>query len=266
MKLILLQILCISGFLLLTSDVSAQDAAEKTAPSLYNEGLALLKAKNYAEGLPMLEQALEKAEAEGNEQVAGLAKKNGAMAAYNLGNKKRKAKAYDEASALFTKGTIMNPGYSSNYIGIARVLDAQGKKTEAMAKYIEAAGIAMAEEKPKKQKQAYKRAKALVSGSYNDKAYDDVISLGDTYLTKDDNADVRYYIAKSMMTQDKNDDAIAHLDKALTMSPKKKDRIIYAKAQTLEKMGKNADAVAAYKLITDEKYKESADYKVKTLK
>ncbi len=256
-----------SAFLLFTiNQGSSQEATEKTASALYNEGLALLKAKDYAKGLPVLEEALSKAEADGNEQVAGLAKKNGAVAAYSLGNVKRKAKAYDEASALYTKGTVMSPGYSSNYIGLARVLDKQGKKAEAMTQFLEAADIAAAEEKTKKQKEAYKRAKAIVSASYKAKAYDEVISLGETYLTKDDNADVRYYIGKSLIAQDKHADAITHLDKALALSPEKKDRIIYAKAQSLEKLGKNADAVAAYKLITDAKYKESADYKVKTLK
>lgn len=267
MKYTLLQIFSICGLILfIGSNGLAQDATEKTAAGLYNEGLALLKSKNYAEGLPILEQALAKAEADGNEQVAGLAKKNGAMAAYNLGNTKRTAKSYDEANALYTKGTTMNPGYSSNYIGLARVLAAQGKNTEAMDKYIEAADIAQAEDKPKKKSEAYKRAKSLISSSYNDKAYADVVSLSKTYLAKDNNADVMYYMAKSLMTQDKHSDAVTHLDKALTLSPEKKDRIIYAKAQSLEKLGKNADAVASYKLITDAKYKESADYKVKTLK
>lgn len=248
------------------STINAQDATEKTAASLYNSALELVKAKNYSEGLPLMEQALAKAQAEGNEQVLNLSKKNGAMAAYNLGNTKRKAKAYDEASDLYEKGMELNPAYSSNYIGMARVLSDKGMEEEAIAKFFEASEIAKVEGKSKKENEAYERAKSLVSTSYKSKAYDKVIALGKIYLDKKKNADVGYYVGKSLMAQNNNADAIPFLDDALAQSPEKKDRIIYAKGQALEAMGKNADAVAAYKLITDAKYKESADYKVKTLK
>jgi len=268
MKKLFLKSSYILGLVLFIGSYSfAQDAAaEKTAASLYNDGLALLKAKNYAEGLSTLEQALTKAEADGNEKVIDLAKKNGAMAAYNLGNTKRKAKAYDEATAVYTKGSVMNPAYSSNYIGLARVLDDQGKSTDAMTAYMKAADMAKAEGKAKKESEVYKRAKSLVSSSYNAKAYDDVVSLGNSYVSKKDHAEVRYYMAKSLMETGKHTDALPHLEKALTLAPKKKDRIIYAKAQSLEKLGKNQQAVVAYKLITDEKYKKTADYKISTLK
>ncbi len=266
-KLFIKSSLILALALLLTPIGNAQDAAaDKTAASLYNEGLAALKAKNYADGLASLEQALTKAEADGNDKVVGLAKKNGAMAAYNLGNSKRKAKAFDEATALYTKGTTLNPSYSSNYIGLARVLGDQGKKTEAMAAYMKASEMAKAEGKAKKESEAYKRAKSLVSSSYNAKSYDEVISLGTTLVAKKDNPDVRYYMAKSLMETGKHSDAISHLDSALGLAPEKKDRVIFAKAESLEKLGKNAEAVAAYKMITDAKYKKTADYKISTLK
>lgn len=266
MKSILHQLICVGSILLLSTLMTAQDAAEKTAAGLYNEALELIKAKNYAEGLPIIEQALAKAETDGNQQVIDLSKKNGAMAAYNLGNKKRKAKSYDEASELYNKGAAMNPGYSSNFIGMARVLAATGKEQEALAKYFEAAKIAKAEAKPKKENEAYERAKSIVSSNYKEKNYDKVIALGESYVAESKNPDVSYYIAKSLMANNKNETAVPHLDDALSQSPEKKDKIIYAKGQALEALGKNAEAVAAYKLITDAKYKESAEYKVKTLK
>jgi len=267
MKSIFYQVLFVAVISSLTySTIDAQEGGEKTAASLYNSALELIKAKNYEEGLPLVEQALTKAEAEGNEQVIGLSKKNGAMAAYNLGNAKRKAKAYDEASELYTRGVELNPAYSSNYIGIARVLAAKGMAEEALAKYFEASKIANTEGKPKKENEAYERAKSIISKSYKNKAYDKVVSLGKMYLDNKKNPDVGYYVAKSLMTQNNNADAVTYLEDALAQSPEKKDRIIYAKGQALEALGKNADAVAAYKLITDAKYKESADYKVSTLK
>lgn len=258
-------VVCFVMLLLTLPLVQAQDA-EKTAAGLYNEGLALLKAKNYADGLNILEQALTKAEADGNEKVIGLAKKNGAMAAYNLGNSKRKAKAYDEAAALYAKGQTMNPSYASNYIGAARVLDAKGDKEGALKAFLDAADKATAASSTKKADEAYKRGKSVLTSLYNAKEYAKVVSLGKNYLAKSQNADVNYYVGKSLMKTDGHADAVTHFDAALAANPSKKDRVIYAKAQSLEKLGKNADAVAAYKLITDEKYKANAAHKVSTLK
>lgn len=258
-------VVCFVMLLLTLPVVQAQDA-EKTAAGLYNEGLALLKAKNYADGLNILEQALTKAEADGNEKVIGLAKKNGAMAAYNLGNSKRKAKAYDEAAALYAKGQTMNPTYASNYIGAARVLDAQGDKEGALKAFLDAADKAKAANSTKKADEAFKRGKSVLTSLYNAKKYAKVVSLGKDFLAKSQNADVNYYVGKSLMQTDGHADAVTYFDAALAANPTKKDRVIYAKAQSLEKLGKNADAVAAYKLITDEKYKANAAHKVSTLK
>lgn len=257
-------VFCLLLFVCSFSMINAQDA-EKTAAGLYNEGLALLKAKNYADGLGILEQALAKATTDGNEQVIGLSKKNGAMAAYNLGKSKLTAKANDEAAALFAKGMELNPEYSSNYIGAARAMDAKGDKTGALKAFLGAADKATASGNEKKVDEAYKRGKSVLTSMYNAKSYDQVVSLGKEFLAKSPNADVNYYVGKSLMATDGHADAVSFFDAALAANPSKKDRVIYAKAQSLEKLGKNADAVAAYKLITDEKYKANAAHKVSTL-
>ena len=57
------------AFILVASfGLNAQDQV-KSAASLYNDGLALLKEKNYVEGLPIMEESLAKGSAEGNEKV-----------------------------------------------------------------------------------------------------------------------------------------------------------------------------------------------------
>ncbi len=257
-------VFCFCLSLILFSNVQGQDA-EKTAAGLYNEGLALLKAKNYGEGLVALEAALVKAEADGDEKVIGLAKKNGAMAAYNEGNAKRSAKAYDEAAALYQKGIALNPTYPSNYIGAARVLDAKGDKEGAMNAFLDAADKAKADDNAKKADEALKRGKSVLTDLYNSKSYDKVIALGKTYLAKAQNPDVNYYVGKSLMATDAHSDAVSYFDASLAANPSKKDRVIYAKAQSLEKIGKKADAVAAYKMITDEKYKANAAHKISSL-
>ena len=213
-----------------------------------------------------MEAALALAQEDGNDKVIGLAKKNGALAAYNLGNSQRTAKAYDEALALYNKGIQMNPAYSSNYIGKARVEAENGSKTDAIASYMKAAEVATASGKDSKVEEAHKRAKSLITGAYNDKNNEEVVALGKAFLAGNNNSDVNYYVGKSLMNQENHADAVSYFDKALVGTPSKKDRIIYAKAQSLEKQGKNAEAVAAYKLITDEKYKANAVHKISTLK
>lgn len=257
-------LLLVSAFFLSVGHINAQDA--KTASGLYNDGLALLKEKNYEGALTAMKEALTKAEADGNEKVIDLAKKNGSVAAYSFGNAKRKAKAMDEAMALYTQGIEMNPAYSSNYIGKARAEADKGMKEQAITSYMKAVEIATAEGKTKKIDEAKKRAKSLITGAYNDKNDAEVVSLGKAFLAGSDNPDVHYYVGKSLMNQDKHSDALTHFDKALVTPPAKKDRIIYAKAQSLEKLGKKADAVEAYKMITDEKYKANAAHKISTLK
>ncbi len=248
----------------LSSQLTGQEA--KTAAGLYNDGLALLKAKNYAEGLSAMEEALVLAQESSNDKVIDLAKKNGALAAYNLGNSKRKSKSFDEALALYTKGIEMNPNYSSNYIGKARVEADKGSKTDAIASYMKAAEVASAAGKNSKVEEANKRAKSLITTAYNEKNNEEVVTLGKAFLAGNNNADVNYYVGKSLMNMEKHVDAVPFFEKALASSPAKKDRVIYAKAQSLEKLGKNAEAVAAYKLITDEKYKANAVHKISTLK
>jgi tetratricopeptide (TPR) repeat protein len=257
-------LLLVSAFILGAGQLNGQEA--KTASGLYNDGLALLKEKNYADALTTMKEALAKAEADGNEKVIDLAKKNGAVAAYSYGNTKRKANAMDEAMSLYAQGIELNPAYSSNYIGKARAEAGKGMAEQAMTSYMKAIEIATAEGKTKKVDEAKKRAKSLVTSAYNEKKDAEVVSLGKAFLAGSDNPDVHYYIGKSLMNQDQHSDAVTHFDKALVNPPAKKDRIIYAKAQSLEKLGKKSDAVAAYKMITDEKYKANAAHKISTLK
>jgi len=251
---------------LFTFSLSAQDAAAApTAAGVYNEGLAALKTKDYVKGFPLMEEALKLATESNNEQVIGLAKKNGAMAAYNLGLSKLKAKSFDEANGLFNKAKEMSPSSSSSYIGLARVMKEQGKYDEAMDAFFVGVNKAKAEKKMKKAADAEKRAKGMVTSVYKAKKYEDVVTLGEKFLANAKNADVSYYVGKSMVANGDDAGAIAHFDNALGMI-KDKDKVNYAKAQSLEKLGKNTEAVAAYKLVTGEKYKAQVDHKVSTLK
>lgn len=242
----------------------AQD--EKTAAGLYNEGLALLKAKDYAGGLPILEAALEKATADEDEKIIGLAKKNGAIAASNLGNAKKKAGAHDEAIALYNKGIEWRPEYASNYRGLASVTEAKGDVINAIKQYITAGDKYTASKKAKNATKLYKKARNMVGKIYQSKDYPKAIEAGKAFLAARDNAEVAYYICRANTESIANEEAITYADKAITLSGATVDDKYYvAKAKAYEKMGKNAEAIEAYKLVTGEKYKAQAEGKIKLL-
>ena len=250
---------------LLTS-LSAQDA---TAASLYNKGLASLKAKDYETGYPQIEEALKVAEAEGNEKVVTLAKKNGAKAAYNLGSAKRKAKAYDEALTLFARGIELSPDYSSNYMGRAQALDGKGEKTEAVKAYIAAADLAEKGEKADRAVQLVKKAGSIVGKLYSGKNYAGAIEAGKAHLELKEAEKVHYYMGQSFAKQKDNANAATHINKAVELaeasSTPTPDKYYWAQGNILEATGDKASALAAYKKITGEKYKANADFKVKEL-
>jgi len=244
----------------------AQDA---TATSLYNKGLASLKAKDYENGYAQIEEALKAAEAEGNDKVMAIANKNGAKAAYNLGQAKFKAKAIDEANTLFTRGLEMNPNYSSNIMGLAQILDAKGSPVEAVKKYFEAVTMAKTNGKEKTATNIAKRAGSVISKLYKAKDYAKVAEAGKAYLAFNDTYRVNYYVAKSFEKQKDNASAVPYINKAVELAAATgkpvKDSYYWAQGNILEAAGNKADAKVAYQKITGEKYKANAEYKIKEL-
>jgi len=254
-------------FLLLASFTTQSAAQEKTVAGLYNDGLAKLKAKDYEGGLALMEEALAKAGPD-DQKVIGLAKKNGAVAAYNVGNAKRKAKDYEGAAMMYNKGIENNPSNTSNMEGLARILDEQGSLLEATKAYIDAASKAKAGTEKSKDKKAasrLKRAKTLVGKMFVAKSYADAIAGGDAYLAVEKEAEVHYYVSRSQAESGDSEKAVMHAEQAIALSAAPEDKYFYAHASQLEKVGKNAEAIASYKKITGEKYKAQAEYRISQL-
>lgn len=241
-------------------------AQEASAASLYNKGYASLKAKDYETGYPQIEEALKAAEAEGNEKVINLAKKNGAKAAYYVGSAKRKAKAYDEAITLFKRGMELNPEYSSNYMGLAQAYNSQGKKVEAVESYLAAAELSEKAGKADRAAQLVKKASSIVGKLYTAKDYAKAIEAGKAHLAKKETAAAHYYVAKSYDKQKDSANASTHINKAVEMAEAggeaAADKYYWAQGNILEAVSKKADALAAYKKITGEKYKANAEYRI----
>jgi len=243
-------------------------AQDKTAAGLYNKGLALLKAKNYEDALPVLEAAVQLADKDQNAKVSNLARKNGALAAYKVGTTKRKAKEYDAANEFFEKGISLNENYYVNYVGKAQVLDAQGKKVEAVKGYLEAASIAEKGKRPEKAATYSKKAENMVGVAYSKKNWKATLEMGNAFLEKRESADVHYYLAGALKATGKSSTALEHANQAIKLSEASeadKAKYYMAKAEILEKMKRTNEAVATYKKVAGDKYKQQAAYKVKTL-
>lgn len=253
--------------LLLIGNIAAQD---KTAASVYNDGLAMLKEKNYEAGLPLMEEALTLAEAEENDQVIELAKKNGSVAAYNVGNAQRKADAFEEALIAYEKGIEMNPEYASNFFGKAQVLEAQGKDLEALIAHLVAAEKYIESGNEERGNKIISKAQNDVGRAYVGKDYDLAVSLGSAFLEKQTSAEVHYYLAQSYAEKGENEKALEHAVKSVEISMndedgETKDKYHYAKGIALENLGKTSEAVEAFKMIDGEKYKKQAEYKIQKL-
>ena len=261
------------------SMVSAQDAAvaaeevatpdpEATAASLYNDGLALLKTKKFAQGYDFMALALEKATADEDEKVMGLAKKNGAVAAYSAGNAALKAKEYESAMTYYQNGMEMNPTYPSNFIGKGKVLNAQGDKVGAVDAYIAGGMVAKEKGDAKKVTEVKKRSKQIVGKLFAAKNYADAITVGNKIEEFEQMPEVLYYVARCQVEEKDFEGALVSADKSITSGEAQgaiEDKFYVAKGLALEGLGKKADAIAAYKLVKEGDYKKQAQYKITEL-
>lgn len=243
--------------------VQAQDAS---AASLYNEGLASLKSKDFQTGYDKTKAAIEAAEAAEDEKTAGMAKRNLAKAAYYLGQEKLKAKSVDEAMALFDEGIAANPEYASIYKGKAMAQHAKGESVEAVKTYFKSAELSEKAGKTESAAKTIKKAGGLVSKLYSKKKYAKAVEVGKAFLEVKESHKVHYFVAKSMEKQKDNANALTHINKAVELAGDKvDDKYYWAQGNIAEKAGKKADALSAYKKITAAKYKENAAFKIKEL-
>ena len=246
---------------------NTQEAAAKTAAGAYNEGLALLKTKDYENGLALLEEALVIAEADENEKVVGLAKKNGSKAAYNLAKGKYKAKDYAAATTLYKRGMELNPDYASNYSGLANVLKKQNKLDEAIELYIQSGMMNKEAGKTKKVASTLKKLNVIVGKAYTGKEFDKAIEYGTQALTLGDAPSISYYMSRAMIEKGDHAGALESATKAITgAGDKVEDKFYIAQALAYVGLGKKTDAISSYEKVTEEKYLEQAKYQIGKLK
>lgn len=242
------------------------DAAPASMASVYNEGLSSLKAKDYDAAFKKFLEVVESADAEADAKVLGLAKKNGASAAYAVGNKAMKDKKLDDAMAKYEMGSKLDPASYTCAYGKAKVLAAQGSD-EAMDAYFAAAKLAKEANKTSRAESYIKSSGKIVSKAYFAKDYDATIASATKYLTVAESKDVRYYAAKALIKNGKGSEAVEHAMKAKELGGVEKEgKFMMVYAEALEAKGDKAGAAKAYAEVPQGKYFESAQYKSKNMK
>lgn len=256
--------------LCMSISISAIAQDSPSAAELYNSGLEKLKAKAYDEAIPLMMQAIEVADStsETDQKVVNLAKKNGAIGAYYLGNKQRKAGEEEAALETYQMGVEWNPGFYANYIGVAQALDKKDDIVNAVPAYLSAAEVCAKSEKTKdKVEQLESKASNILALAYSDKKYDETIAAANAYLEVREAAEAHYYLAKALLDTGKPSDALTHADQAITMIPDGEDESKYylTKGEAHEALKQTAEAIEAYKKVTEDKYEKVARYRIDQL-
>ncbi len=252
--------------------VHAQEAeGEKkiTATSVYNEALALLKAKDFEAGLPLMKQAIELATTEENEKVLKLAKKNASKASYSLGKAKYKAKAYDEAMALYKEGLGYDSLNVSNIAGMGAVLKKQGKALEATDYLVQSAMMYKEKGKTQRVDNTMKSLNSMTGKAYTTDKFDEAIMIGEKALAVGEHASISYYLSRCYLEKGDKEKALELASKAVEIGTKEEkieDKYYIAQAKAYAALGKKAEAIAAYEKVTGEKYLEQAQYQIGQLK
>lgn len=249
---------------LFTAPLYSQD--DVSAASLYNDGVASLKGKEYEKALDLFEKALAKADPEEDKKIVSLAQRNGAVAAYYSGQAARKADKIDDALASYEKGINMSPAFYANYIGKALSMNAKGNDTEAMNAYIEGSKMAEKSNKQDKAVEMMGKATIFVSKAYSSDDWDKTIELGNSYLTHGESPDVHYFLARALKQKNQLAKALEHANKAIELGEGGDEgRNYFAQGEVYEAMGNTAEASAAYKKVPSGTYSKMAKYKIEQM-
>ncbi len=264
MKRILISMLSVMVFMATTVTLLAQ---EESAASLYNDGVAKYKEKDYAGALDLFEQALEIADPsdENDAKVIDLAKTNGAVAAYRVATAKRKSKAYDEALAIYEKGIEWAPDSYSNYLGKAQALDGKGEEIEGLAAFLKAADVAEAGDKAEKAAQYVEKAERMMAKAAASEKWDDVMAMAESFGENRQSADFHNIMTRAYLAKGNTLEALKHAQKAVAVATEDQDKFQYYLGEAFEANGEKSKAAEAFKAVPQGKYFENAQYKAKEL-
>jgi tetratricopeptide (TPR) repeat protein len=263
-------ILCFGAVYAVTGQDTPPASTEANATALYNEGLAALKEKNYKSGFTILESAYEKAKMENNEEVLGLSKKNLIFAAYNYGEELIKGKNSKEAITVYQKGLAIDATSSLMHQGIGKAKEEMGDAEGAAASYMASLDAAKVEKDDKKVSAAQTRVKNLLIKQLQAKAFAKVIKIGTDYLAVDNNSSITYLVGKAYADKGDNTNGIKYLLETVELSNKAgekiDDKVYYGLGVAYDAKKDAKNAIKYLGMVTDPKYKASADAIITKLK
>lgn len=267
-----LQLLYRAAFALLITaaglDSTFAQAPDPGAAEKYNEGLDLLKAKNYEKALSVFLEASKLASAAGDKGTSTKADSYAYRLCYNVGVGYHKDGNFAKALEYFDRGIKLEPGYYKNYKGKAAVYKAQGNESAAMETYIKTGEVATASGELEERTKARAQAEGFVAAALQEKDYEKVIANGNTFLQYLETADVHYYMAHASNQLDKYQDALNHAEKALALetgSRAQKAKIHFEKAEAHKNLAQFQLALQSYSEAAYGDFKQRAEHEIEVL-
>ncbi len=247
---------------------SIAQSPDPDAAAKYNEGLELLKSKDYEKALTVFLDAENIAKKAGDKGTAGKANSYAYRLCYNVGVGYHKDGAEAKALEFFDKGIELEPSYYKNYKGKAAVYKSQGNEEAAMETYIKTGEVATAAGELEERSKARAQAEGFVAKALQDKDYKKVIKNGNIFLQYLETADVHYYMSHAANELGNYQDALDHADKALALetgSRASKAKIYFEKAEAQKNLAQYQLARQSYADAAYGDFKQRAEHEIEVL-
>jgi len=243
-------------------------SVNKEAAEKYNEGLALLKKKDYESALNTFVETKEIADAAGDKGTAAKAENYVYRLCYNVGVRYIKKDDLDTALEYFERGIGISPTYYKNYKGRATVYQTKGDVAAAMEAFIKTADVASAAGELDERSKALKQAEGFVAKSLQAEDYKKVIENGNLYLQFSETANVHSYLAHSYNELGDYQDALDHAEKALELdkgSRASKAKIHFERGEAYRSIGQYQNAVQAYSEAAYGEFKQRSEHEMEMI-
>lgn len=249
-------------------DAKIMDAARKgIAAAALNQATELRNAKDYAASLEAYLEAMKIGEESGSDKVVNIARANGTRVAYVLGNDLKKSEDFEGALGAYRKGIMLDSTFYKNFLGEAQALEEADEVAASVKAYLKAAKLCEADEDEEvvaKAEKMFSKAENMIAVASSNKKWEATADAANVFLEEQgDNAEVYYYLSQAQQGQNQLADAMTHIDKAIELASD--DKFYMQKAEVFEALGNTQEAINAYKKVSDNKYKERADYKINEL-
>lgn len=246
----------------------AAQSVDKDAAEKYNEGLELLKSKDYEAALNTFAEAQKMAETAGDKGTASKAENYVYRLCYNVGVGYVKQGDYETALSYFDRGIAIEPSYYKNYKGRAAVLKDQGEDAASMEAFVKTAEVASAAGELEERSKALAQAEGFVAKSVQDKNYKAVIETGNLFLQFSESSNVHYYMANAYNQLGDYQQALAHAEQALeldTGSRASKAKIHFEMAEAYKNTGQFQQALQAYSEAAYGDFKQRAEHEMEVI-